>query len=432
MLIRKINDYVRPYKVFRDMRKNLWLKTWELETLQWEKFKTLLDHAYENVPFYRGLIDSAGIRPKDIKSYDDVCKIPTITKSQIIDNRQHLMAGNINLRNCVEYKTSGSTGKNLYGYLTKDDALHIRGSYERIRNENGFRMLRDKLLVISSPYRIPDRKEWYQYLGIRRIERLNVLEPLDKQIEILKRIKPDVIWGFPSAVKLLAKAVQEKNIKGILPRLIFTVSEVLDSETRNLINSVFSVELFDVYGAWETACMAWECDSHSGYHATMDTVLIEFLDEHGNKVKGGGRGRVVVTNLHSFAMPIIRYEIGDFAIPKYEECPCGRGGYLIERIEGRYNDMVKLSGNKLITPQALYTTMEHIIGISEFRIVQENEDKIIVYVVKTDECRDSIIVNEITRKLNRALGDNITIDTKFVESIPREPSGKLRSVISRV
>jgi phenylacetate-CoA ligase len=431
-MVNRISNYIKSYKIFNNMRKNLWLKTRELETLQWEKFKTLLNHAYENVPFYHGLFDSARIRPKDIKSYDDICKIPIINKSDIIDNKQHFIARNINLRNCVEYKTSGSTGKNLYGYLTKDDVIHHRVSYERIRNEFGFRMLRDKLLVVDSPSLISGKKEWYQYLGIRRFERLNVLKPFEEQIEIVKRIKPDVIYGYPSVIKLYAKAVQEKNIKGIHPKLIFTASEVFDSKTRNLINAVFGVELFDVYGAYEAGCMAWECERHSGYHAVMDTVLMEFLDEHGNKVKGGDRGRLVVTNLYSFAMPIIRYEIGDFAIPTYEECPCGRGGYLIKNIEGRYNDMVKLSGNKLIPPQVFYTTIMNVTGISEFRIVQEKEDEIVVCVVKTDESRDFIIVKEINTKLKRVLGDNISIDTKFVESIPREPSGKLRSVISKV
>jgi hypothetical protein len=94
--------------------------------------------------------------------------------------------------------------------------------------------------------------------------------------------------------------------------------------------------------------------------------------------------------------------------------------------------MVKLSGNKLIPPQVFYTTIMNVTGISEFRIVQEKEDEIMVCVIKTDECGDIMIVEDINTKLKRVLGDNISIDTKFVESIPREPSGKLRSVISKL
>jgi len=431
-MINKIKNYIEPYKIFRDLRKNLWLKTSDLEVLQWEKFKTLLDHAYGNVPFYRNLFDSARIRPKDIKDYDDMYKIPTITKSQIKSNKKDMIARNINLQSCVEYKTSGSTGNTLSGYLIKDDALYVRGSYERVRNDNGFRMLRDKIIILGSPFIIPDKKEWYQYLGIRRIEGLNVFEPLEIQLEKLKKAKPDALWGYPSAIKLLAEVIKEKEIKGISPRLIFTASEVLDLETRHFINSVFNVELFDIYGAWETGCMAWECSEHAGYHVTMDTALIEFIDENGNKVNAGERGRVVVTNLHSFAMPIIRYEIGDFAVPTYEECPCGRGGYLLKAIEGRYDDFIKLSGNKLISPPVFWQIMKYIPGVSEFQIVQEKEEEIVIYVIKMEEFLNNMIVEKIDKEFKKVLGDNVYVSTKFVESIAREKSGKLRSVISKL
>jgi phenylacetate-CoA ligase len=345
-----------------------------------------------------------------------------------------MLARNIDLSSCVEFKTTGSTGNILTGFLSRNDVLHNRGSYERIRNENGFRMFRDTLLMIGIPYSIPNsnNKKFYEYFGIRRREGLNVFEPLDVQIQVLINAKPDALWGYPSTIKLLAEVIKEKEIKGISPRLIFTASEVLDSETRNFINSVFNVELFDIYGAWETGCMAWECSEHAGYHVTMDTALIEFIDENGQRVKAGERGRVVVTNLHSFAMPIIRYEIGDFAIPTYEECSCGRGGYLIKAIEGRYDDFIRLSGNKLISPRILVPIIESISGISEFQIIQEKEEEIVVYVIKMNGYGDTLIVEEIHREFKKVLGDNIFVNTKIVESIPRAPSGKLRSVISLI
>lgn len=427
-----ISSYIKPYKIFCDMRKNLWLKTSELKEIQEEKLKTLLTHAYQNVPFYRRLFDSAGVKPEDIKDSDDLYKIPTITKSQIKNNKKEMVARHIDLSSCLEYRTSGSTGNTLTGFVSREDALYIRGSYERVRNENGFRMLRDTLLIIGNPYLPANRKEWYQYFGIRRMERLNLLEPLDIQIQTIKKVKPDVVWGYPSAIKLLAKAIKENKIRGISPRLIFTDAEVLDSETRNFINSVFNVELIDVYGSWETCCLAWECAKHSGYHVNMDTALLEFLGKGGDKVNAGERGRVVVTNLHSFAMPIIRYEILDFAIPTYEECSCGRGGYLIREIEGRYDDFIKLSSNRLISPPILWSTMKSIPGASEFQIVQEKEEEIVVYVVKMEEFRDTMIVEEMDRKFREVLGNNVCISTKFVECIAREKSGKLRSVISKL
>ena len=416
------------------MRRNLLKKTSELEVLQWNKFKILLEHAYGKVSFYRDLLNSAGTRPEDIKSYDDIHKIPTITKLQLRNNRKDIIAKNINLESCVEYKTSGSTGNTLSGYLTKDDALYVRGSYERVRNENGFRMFQDSLLIMGGPHTIPspNDKTWYQYFGIRRIEGLNIFEPLDIQIMILKKAKPDALWGFPSAIKLLAKAIEEEKISGISPRLIFTNAEVLDFETRNFINSVFNNQIVDVYGSWETCCMAWECSEHAGYHINMDTALVEVIDENGRKVKAGQKGKVVVTNLHSFAMPIIRYEIGDFAVPTYKECPCGRGGYLLKTIEGRYDDFIKLRGNKVISPPVFWSIMKSIPEVSQFQIVQEALDKVAVYVVKIKEFIDINLLEQIEKEFKNILGKDVFLDIRVVEKIPRAQSGKLRSVISKV
>jgi len=427
-----ISNYIKPYKIFCDMRKNLWLKTSELKEIQEEKLKTLLTHAYQNVPFYRRLFDSVGLKPKDIKDSNYLYKIPAIKKSQIKSNPKDMVARNTDLSSCIEYKTSGSTGINLIGYFTREDALYMRGSYERVRNENGFRMFRDTLLMIGVPNSIPNsnNKKLYEYFGIRRRLGLNVFEPLDVQIQVLIKAKPDALWGYPSTIKILAKVIQEKQIEGISPRLIFTASEVLNSETRHFINSAFNVELFDIYGAWETGCIAWECSDHAGYHVTMDTVLIEFIDGNGDRVNAGERGSVVVTNLHSFAMPIIRYAIGDFAIPSYEECSCGRGGYLIREIEGRYDDFIRLRDGQLISPLTIEAIMEFIPGVSEFQIVQEKEDEFVVYVVKMDGYNINTIIEEIDREFRKILGDNVSISTNFLNSIPRAQSGKLRSVIS--
>jgi len=406
------------------------LKTSELQKIQEKKFKKLLAHAYRNVPFYRRLFDSVGMSPGDIKDYEDISKIPITTKLQFQKAEGETIARNMDI--WVEHKTSGSTGIRLSLSFSMEDALYNRGTYERARIENGFRILRDVLLYIGNPSIIPNKKKWYEHFEIRRKEGLSVFEPLEIQIKKLEKVKPDALWGYPSSIKLLAKVIQEKEIKGISPRLIFTASELLDPKTRNFINSAFNVNLIDVYVAEEGGCMAWECKEHSGYHVNMDTVLMEFVDENGNRVNTGERGKVVITNLHSFAMPIIRFELGDFAIPTYQECSCGRPGYLIKAIEGRYDDFLKLNNNKFISPRILVPIIESIPGVSEFELVQEKIDEIFVYIVKMKEYRDTVIVEGINTELKKIFGNNISVNTKIVENIPREKSGKLRSVISRL
>ena len=425
-----IKKAITTLKVLQALRNNMRIKTLELQKIQEKKFKILLNHAYRNVPFYRRLFDSVRMSPGDIKDYEDISNIPITTKLQFKNAKKEAIARNIDI--WVEHKTSGSTGIRLSLYFSMEDALYNRGTYERARSENGFRIFRDVLLYIGSPSIIPNKKKWYEHFEIRRKEGLSVFEPLEIQIKKLEKVKPDALWGYPSGIKLIATAIKEKEIKDISPRLIFTASELLDPKTRNFINSVFNVDLIDVYVAEEGGCMAWECKEHSGYHVNMDTVLMEFVDENGNRVNTGERGKVVITNLHSFAMPIIRFELGDFAIPTYQECPCGRPGYLIKAIEGRCDDFLKLTNNKFISPRILVPIIESIPGVSEFELVQEKIDEIFVYIVKMKEYRDTVIVEGINTELKKIFGNNISVNTKIVENIPRENSGKLRSVISRL
>jgi phenylacetate-CoA ligase len=437
-----IANYLRYRRILHTLRNKVWLKTSELEAIQEKKLRAILNHAYRNVPFYHRLFDSVGVRPDDIKTVEDLSKIPITTKSQLKNAKKEIIARNIDLNNCVERATSGSTGDPLTLLFSKDDVLYVGASYDIVRIENGFKLFRDVLLSTTGES-VTSNKKWYKHLGILRKEGLNVFEPLDVQIQILKKVKPDAMWGYPSAIKLLAKEVQEKNIKEVSPRLIFTASEVFDPETRDFINSVFNVDLFDVYGSWEAGgCMAWECGEHAGYHMSMDTVLMEFVDENGERVSGGERGKVVVTNLHSYAMPIIRYEIGDFAIPTDEECSCGRGGYLMKAIEGRSKDILLTSNGKIIVssfvpylfyPDCIYSeaTVKQYQKIKQFQVIQKTKEEILIKIVKEPES-DGEEFNYILTNFKNVFGENIDIKLTFVESIPPLPSGKSSYVISNI
>ena len=425
-----IQEFLSNFKVLRSLRKNIWLSTLKLKEMQDEKLRILLKHAYENVEFYRRLFDSVGIRPNDIKDCEDISRIPITTKRGLRDAKETIIARDTKI--WVQHKTSGSTGMPLMLYSSMEDAIYSRGMYERARVENGFRILRDKLAYIGSPFVIPKTKKLWELFGIRRKEGINVFEPLDKQIEKLKKVRPDALWGYASALKLLAKIIKEGGIEGISPRLIFTSSELLNPETRNLINSAFKVNLIDVYAAWEGGCMAWECSEHAGYHMNMDQVLMEFVDENGEKVKKGERGKVIITNLQSYAMPIIRYELGDYGIPTYDECHCGRGGHLIKNVEGRCDDFIRLSDNKIVAPPILWSIMKSIQGISEFQIVQEKKGEFFVKIVGLTNSDSRVTSMRIDEEFKKILGSEISVRVILVDKIDREKSGKLRSVISKI
>lgn len=430
-MIDNVIHYVSLAKNIHALRRNSWLKRSELEKIQQKKLRAIIKHAYYNVPFYHSLFDSVGVKPGDIKTVEDMYKIPVTTKSQIQHSGEEIIARDINLNNCIKRKTSGSSGIPLNIIFLKTDTYMFEGTDLRSKTENGLDLLSDTTLHVTAPHNIPKGKRWFQYLGIMKSVHISVFDDINTQISILQKTHPNVISGYPMSLKLLAMAVQQKGIEGLNPRLCFCSSELLDKKSREFINSVFGTEVIDRYSAMETGCMAWECSEHAGYHMNIDTLVMEFIKD-GERVSAGERGEVVITNLHSYALPLIRYKIGDIAITMAEEqCPCGRGLPLMKLIEGRTGDFVKVPDGGVFPPGIIALTMRSIPGIAHFRITQHKEDKFTVELVEGKDFSEETIYQIIT-EFKKVLGDNIYIEPKIVKEIAKDKSGKLRSVTSKV
>jgi phenylacetate-CoA ligase len=418
-----------PYYLL-ELRKNQWLKTPDIEEIQKKKLRALIKHAYSNVPYYHNLFDAANIKPDDIKTVEDLSKIPITTKSQVQCAGCEIMVEDIDMNKCEKHRTSGSTGKPLTIVSYKEDRAFSKMVNARTFFENG-RRLRDRTAYITWQGHSPNKcKSLLQYMGVMKSDSVSIYNDLSDQIELLKKIAPDILVGYPSSIKLLAMAVQEKEIKEIDPRLVFSSSELLDTETRNFINAVFGVNVFDCYASEEGSYMAWECKEHSGYHINMDTVVLEFIKDN-ERVAAGERGEIVLTNLHLYAMPFIRYKLGDVGVPSEEKCPCGRGLPLMDKIEGRADDFIVLPSGKIISPRNI-NLLEYADGIMSYKIIQEKRDKITVQLVKAKDFSQNTIT-EVKEIIKRGLlGEEINVEVEIVDEIPKDPSGKIRSVISKV
>jgi len=255
------------------------------------------------------------------------------------------------------------------------------------------------------------------------------LEP-DDQINILREVRPDFIHGYPSSLKLIAEQIIESGENGLRPKLVSTAAELLDRKGREQIENAFGVKVYDRYAASEARNIAWECGEHNGYHINIDTLVVEFIKDGRGAVEGE-RGDIVVTNLYSYAMPFIRYRIGDVGIPSDRKCPCGIELPLMEIIEGRDEDFIVLKGARVVSPMVITGTLDHITGIKQFRVVQEDIDTVSAALAMGDGFNSDTIF-KAEKALKGILGDDIKIRCEAVEDIPREASGKVRAVISKV
>lgn len=420
---------INTLRLLQQARKNQWLKNSELKEVQLKKLHAMIKHAYENTEFYRKKFKDAGIRPEDIKTVEDLKRIPLTTKAEL---REHslgsILTKGVDLKRCRVIPTSGSSGTPLKVVYDENADDFSKAINLRSMMENGLK-IRDKWVNIGDT-RTARKPSWFQKIGFFNIVTLSIFDNIESGVKKLIRINPNIIVGYPSQLNLIARYVKKNSIAKIKPRAIFTTSELLDSNTRELINSTFDVDLIDLFGCIEVNRTAWECSEHCGYHLDIDSVVTEFIHE-GENVAAGERGNIVYTSLFNYAMPLIRYEVGDIGVPSDESCTCGRGLPMMKSVEGRSDDFISLPSGKIISPIALALVMKHSYGIIEYQIIQETLENISVNLVVSEESNEKRY-EELSKSIEVVLNNEVSVEIKIMDKLKRNSTGKIRSVISKI
>jgi phenylacetate-CoA ligase len=420
---------INKLHLLHQVRKNQWLKPSELEELQNKKLRAIVKHAYENTEFYHRKFKDAGVRPDDIRTVNDIHKLPFTTKAEV---REHSMGSilskGVDINSCKVIPTSGSTGKPLRAVYNQNAEDYSKAVNLRSMMENGLK-IRDKWVNIGDT-RTTSNPSWFQKFGIFNLKTLNLFDGVDNQINTLIEMNPDTILGYPSQLSLIANYIKKHSIEGFTPKNVFTTAELLHPPTRELINSVFNTDLVDLFGCIEVNRTAWECSEHCGYHLDVDSVITEFIQD-GDNVAAGERGNIAYTCLFNYAMPLIRYEVGDVGVPSDEKCSCGRSLPLMKNVEGRTDDFIKLPSGKIISPIVLVFVMRHLHEILEYQIVQESLNCISVYLVISENVND-FYINNIKKDIENALDNEISIKIKVQSAIKKGSTGKMRSIISKL
>ncbi len=412
------------------LRRNQYLSHAKLRALQDQRLRRLVRHACAHVEHYRRLFEDAAIKPEDIRGIEDLHKIPVTTKKDLQKlEAAQITARGADLEKCIVKYTSGSTGNPLKLFLSPAERDFQILLNLRILLENGLR-LRDRVAYIINPHRFPRSKYWFQRLGILRREYLSVFDYPGPHVDTLRRLRTDVIYGYPSNLTLLALYCRENGIKDIRPKAIFSVAEALEPRARELIDSVFEVSTCDILGTIELGDIAWQCERREGYHLSADAVIVEFLKD-GKPVAFGEEGSTVCTSLYGYTMPMIRYAVNDICVPSGRTCTCGRTLPMIDRIQGRANDFVVLPGGRIVASCFLVITLQSFPEVDQYRVVQTHADALDVQVVKGKGYKDSTGMR-IKEEIERAVHNQLEARVKIVDELPRDASGKIRTVVSNI
>jgi phenylacetate-CoA ligase len=248
--------------------------------------------------------------------------------------------------------------------------------------------------------------------------------------ELINHIRPQAIVGYGGMLVDIARYAREHKALQWKARTLVTTAEGLLPGQRELLEAELAGDVFDSYGSREVMNIGMECEKHQGLHLATDNLLVEVVDEAGTPVPAGTTGRIVVTDFHNAASPLIRYEVGDLGVMRpAEPCPCGRPFPRLAHIEGRRQDMIYTPNGPLTAIWVSFITRSFD-WIDAFQVVQNTRDRILIRLLTKREVTPELVA-PLTAKLLTRLG-NMTVDYERVDSIARRPNGKFQLLISTI
>lgn len=435
---------------FWDINRFWMLNKNKIKRYQNNQLKKTIKYAF-TVPIYKEKYKALNIKPDEIKNVEDLRILPIIKKDDIVMGFPDKIIPNDHEKKKNKIvNTSGSTGRPgrlyyepymdflyLFGWIrilrlynlnwrkTKISILWDRGDFNRenIGNE-------DVSQLINVPYKIR-----HFFNNIQVLPSTKKLNYLIKKIE---NFNPDLLIGHPGVLREIAFLKKNGNAENINPRLIASGGGLLDNYTKKFIGDVFDAKIINVYASVEGELTAFEC-LYGNFHVQSDIVYLEILDKDGEHVNQEDVGQIAITRLVGKGTPIIRYiGLNDMARLKKGTCKCGISSQIIDKLEGRTADCIRLPTGVIIPPASFIGSMVDILNekcidsVKQFQIIQKKIDEISIKMVFDEKIKTSNeSIEELFKKIKseyqKKLDNTVSINVDQVSELSK--SRKNRTVV---
>ncbi len=397
------------------------------------KLRKLINHCYESVPFYTWQFRELGLVPEDIQTQDDLAQLPILTKETVRERASEFLSTRFDRDDLEVLTTSGTTGAGMTFYQQPETRAFEAAVIWRFRNRFGITPLQ-RHAHFGGRRLIPfDQKGppfWRKNFGLNQVYYSSFhLTPENLSHYAKHLIEQDYGYysGYASTMVVIAEYLLQEGLRiKNPPTVVNTGSETLHSSQRSMIEKAFECPVADRYGAAEPVCTMSQCEKGS-YHEDMELGILERIpvEHHGD----GQSSRIIGTSLVEYAMPLVRYDIGDIATFTDDPCPCGRQSPIARYIDGRMESYILTPDGRKIG--RLARVFGDLPRVKESQIVQRTKSELLVRVVQkngysaTDE-------SAYRNKLTEIVGKDFQIEFEYLDLIPRNKSGKFSAVVSEI
>lgn len=432
---RKTIDYLKEYE------KNLELSTEELYELQWKKLKELLQFCIDEIPYYRETWAEIGFtHSDDFKSMDDFYKLPILTKDIIIANQDRLISDKFK-EGALSKTTSGSTGKSMRIELSAESEQRRQAVMWRGYSRAGAGIGKKVMYLWGSE--VVDRgflwtlkNNLHNKFFNRKMLNANEMNEnnMDYYLNEINKYKAYAIVSFVNPLYELAKFINKGRIKIVhSPEAIITGAEALSDIQKEAIEKAFRCKVYNTFGCREFMLIGSECDEQNGFHTNIDHLVVETINDDGESVKGE-MGELIITDLHNYRMPFIRYANGDMAVlsEKNDACSCGSPLPKIKEISGRKLDMLRTPNGKIIQGLMFAHLFKDLIGLCNYQIIQNEIDTFDINFIVNAVYDHESSENQVRKVVDKLSENQITCRFHYVKELEKTAAGKFRQCIYNV
>lgn len=424
------------------LQQSQWLSPEALHEHQQAQLLKVLHHANKTVPFYRSRLREAGLKPGRHFDAEAFRRLPLLTRAQLNAAGETLTSQQIPAAHGKTHRisTSGSTGTPISVLGTGVSQFY----WQAFTLRDHFWHRRDfshKLAVIRRlpgntgrpPHGSP-QKSWGPpadtVLETGPSSLLSIDSSIEQQLAWLQRERPAILLTYPSNLAALARLCRDEGIQLDGLHEVRTLAEIVTPATRALCHEVFDVPLTDMYSCQEAGYLALQCPHNDHYHVQAENVLLEVLDDNDQPCAPGQTGRVVISTLHNFATPLIRYEIGDLATPG-APCDCGRGLPVLKEIKGRVRNLLTLPGGERVWPHLEAIGFGPDFAVRQYQIVQTATQTLEVRLV-VEQPLSAANEQRLRDRLHSVLGHPFDIDIRYLDTIARSKGGKFEDFYAEI